>query len=63
MMMTIEQDRLLHKYFNSTKDDKYISKGKEIPKADLEQIKEIDETNVELYGEHLIIDYKKVFGN
>ena len=61
ILMTYEQSKFWAKYFDDIDDGRLISNGKSIPAKDIEQIKEFDDTNVELYEEHLIVDYVEAF--
>lgn len=62
MIITIEQDRLLRKYTTQIDDEHFKLKTKNLPQEIKNELIEIDESNMVLYGEHLIVNIKEIEG-
>lgn len=62
MMLTIAQDKLLRKYTMQIDDEHFKLKTKNLPQEIKNELIEIDESNMVLYGEHLIINIKEIEG-
>jgi len=60
MIITIEQDKILRKYTERIGDESYKLKDLHIPHDAKEVLLDIDESNMILYGKHLITNIKQM---
>lgn len=64
MLLTMQDERFLGKYFEPLGTE-YVLKDNvdvdDIPQKDIEKIKEYDESYMLLYGKHMIIDFDTLF--
>lgn len=60
MILTMEQDKLLRKYTTQVNDESLKIKSKNLPQNIKDALIDIDESNMILYGKHLITNIQQI---